>query len=198
MVDLSDFIFIGKNKDTKRYRLACDGCGSDRRYGPKSRANMLCKKCVHAGKCYFDHNRIEFREKMSKAKSGISTWNKGISKYSKQQRTIRCNLSSAIRIRLNDRGSSKKGESYLKKLGYSMEELVRHLESLFHSHPISGQSMTWANYGRTGWHIDHKTPDSWFNYRSMNDEDFRKSWKLTNLQPKWADLNLSKGNRYAD
>lgn len=54
--------------------------------------------------------------------------------------------------------------------------------------------MTWENYGK--WHIDHKTPDSWFQYNSINDDGFKKSWALENLQPMWAKDNLSKGNKY--
>jgi ribosomal protein S14 len=198
MINLNDFIYIGRNSDSKRYRSHCDSCGKDRGYGMKSRAATLCRRCAHAGNCYFDHSDLEFRENMSKAKSGVSTWNKGTSKYSNEQRTLRCNLSSAIRIRLNDRSSSKKGESYLKKLGYSIEELAQHIESNFHSNPQTGELMTWDNYGLHGWHIDHRTPDSWFTYKSMDDEGFKKSWALTNLQPKWAIDNLSKGNHYVD
>jgi hypothetical protein len=58
--------------------------------------------------------------------------------------------------------------------------------------------MTWENYGRDGWHVDHAVPDSWFEYSSVNDEGFIKSWSLSNLKPMWAKDNLSKSNRYAE
>jgi 5-methylcytosine-specific restriction endonuclease McrA len=54
--------------------------------------------------------------------------------------------------------------------------------------------MTWDNYGE--WEIDHVTPDSWFEYNSYDDLDFKKSWALDNLQPLWKNDNLHKGNRF--
>jgi hypothetical protein len=44
--------------------------------------------------------------------------------------------------------------------------------------------------------IDHITPDSWFEYNSTEDRDFKKSWSLDNLQPLWKAENASKGNKY--
>jgi len=193
MVDLNDFMYIGRLKKTKRYMLYCDSCNKKRGYGMKSRSNTLCKVCAHKGRDYLKGKRtLEYREKMSKAKSECKVWNKGISLYSKEQLVLRCNMSSAIRGRLFNRGSCKKGESYLKKVGYSIEELKKHLEGQFQ------EGMTWDNYGLKGWHIDHKTPDSWFTYSSMDCDQFKESWSLSNLQPKWAKDNLSKGNRYED
>lgn len=55
--------------------------------------------------------------------------------------------------------------------------------------------MSWENYGE--WHIDHIIPDSWFNYSSTEDDEFKKSWSLDNLQPMWGKENQSKGNKYA-
>ena len=77
-----------------------------------------------------------------------------------------------------------------KSVGYSVHELRSHLESLF----VDG--MSWSNYGRDGWHIDHVRPASWFDYKSQDCESFKDCWCLSNLQPKWASDNMSKGNRY--
>ncbi len=71
-----------------------------------------------------------------------------------------------------------------------VDELKQHLESLFQP------GMTWDNYGNGGWEIDHKTPDSWFQYNSVNDQGFKDSWALANLQPMWATDNHRKGNTY--
>lgn len=75
------------------------------------------------------------------------------------------------------------------KLGYSLQDLMNHLEKKF----VSG--MSWENYGK--WHIDHIIPQSWLPYNSIEDENFSKCWSLSNLQPLWATDNISKGNRYA-
>lgn len=65
---------------------------------------------------------------------------------------------------------------------------MRHIEARF----VDG--MSWENYGE--WHIDHVTPLSWFQYKSVTDEGFSAAWALNNLQPLWAEDNLSKNNRY--
>lgn len=198
MIDIDDYKRI--NNTTKRYRLFCDSCGADRGYGMKSRSHMLCKRCTHIGKCYFDHSSESFRQKMSKAKKGKTPSNKGKSKYTKEQRTLRCNMSAAIRIRLNARGSSKKGQSYLSILGYSIEDLRKHIESQFYTNPRNGILMTWNNWGPwkeddSTWHIDHIVPDSLFSYSSALDDGFKNSWALSNLRPLWAKDNISKGNK---
>ena len=85
---------------------------------------------------------------------------------------------------------SNREKDFFNKVGYSILNLKNHLENQF----IDGQS--WDNYGHKGWHIDHKTPFSWFN---MDDEQqFCQCWSLSNLQPLWAHQNLSKNNHRAD
>lgn len=73
-------------------------------------------------------------------------------------------------------------------LGYTIDELMKHLESLF------TDGMNWDNYGE--WHVDHKRPISSFNFTSIEDEEFKECWRLNNLQPLWGPDNLSKGTRY--
>ena len=65
-----------------------------------------------------------------------------------------------------------------------------HIESQFKD------GMTWDNYGKNGWHIDHIIPKSLFQFKSSEDDEFKQCWALCNLQPMWAFDNLSKGNKY--
>jgi len=81
---------------------------------------------------------------------------------------------------------NKRGRNVFKLLGYPVEELQRHMESLFDN------SMTWENYGR--WHIDHKVPISAFNFTTPEDIDFKRCWALSNLQPLWRLDNIKKGD----
>ena len=51
--------------------------------------------------------------------------------------------------------------------------------------------MTWENYGRNGWEIDHIKPLSKCDL--TDPEQFKEVCNYTNLQPLWAEDNLSKG-----
>ena len=68
-----------------------------------------------------------------------------------------------------------------------MEELKIYLESKF----LPG--MTWDNWSKDGWHIDHVVPLASFDL--TNKEQFDKACHYTNLQPLWAKDNLSKSDR---
>lgn len=72
-------------------------------------------------------------------------------------------------------------------LGYTIEDLRRHLEARFKP------GMTWENYGRHGWHVDHKRPLASFDYQTPECPSFKEAWALDNLQPLWAQENISKG-----
>ena len=67
----------------------------------------------------------------------------------------------------------------------TMEELKNYLEAKF----IEG--MTWENHG--DWHIDHIKPCCSFDL--TQEEEQKKCFHYTNLQPLWASENLSKGGR---
>ena len=110
------------------------------------------------------------------------------------QYRIGSKISNGIYNAMKKRSSSKKGRSSFNDiLSYSVEDLLCHLESLFE------EGMTWENHGQgeDKWQIDHVIPDSWFDYENFEDEEFQKSWALENLQPMWANENISKNNRYA-
>lgn len=84
----------------------------------------------------------------------------------------------------------KRGYSWESVVGYTLDDLMQHLESLFRP------GMTWDNYGRGGWHIDHIVPRSHFFYTTHDDDDFSRCWSLSNLQPLWEAENCSKQDRY--
>lgn len=70
-------------------------------------------------------------------------------------------------------------------IGCSASELKTYLEGLFQ------EGMTWDNYGRNGWHVDHIKPCALFDL--TNPKEQRKCFHFTNLQPLWEHDNLSKG-----
>lgn len=85
------------------------------------------------------------------------------------------------------RKKSKNGRPWERLVGYTVKQLMKHLEKQF----LPG--MTWDNYGK--WHIDHIIPASVFNFQTPEDIDFKKCWALKNLQPLWGDDNLRKNNK---
>lgn len=124
------------------------------------------------------------RIERKKYKSQQNEYQKNSLKSSPQKK-IRNNFSTLLRCRLK----SKNREKTFDIVGYSVNELMYHLERQF----VSG--MSWDNYGSV-WHIDHKIPDCAFCYQSKEDDDFKKCWALSNLQPLFKFDNLKKGGKY--
>ncbi|MCG7348816.1 hypothetical protein [Sphingomonas sp. ACRSK] len=83
--------------------------------------------------------------------------------------------------------NQQKAGSAVDDLGCTIPELMAHLERRF----LPG--MTWANWSRHGWHIDHIKPLASFDLTDR--EQFLAACHYTNLQPLWAVDNLRKGDR---
>lgn len=98
---------------------------------------------------------------------------------------LRSLISSGIRRGLKHKRTGGNWEKYV---GYTLDDLIKHLESKFKP------GMHWGNIGQ--WHIDHILPISAFNFNSVNDPEFKKCWALSNLQPLWARENLRKHAKY--
>jgi hypothetical protein len=206
MVNLSDFKYKettrhGKSVRNKLYRHTCDKCGSDRGYQSMSFVVKSCNKCSHkntvkseetknkmslaAIKRYNDPNWKPQEKKPKSIGQRRSVYKKNVSDI---HRKIYHNTKTLLWQKLKNHNAIKLNKTF-NSLGYSVEDLKNHLESKFES------DMSWDNYGK--WHIDHIIPDSWFKYNSTNDQSFKESWSLENLQPLWAQDNLSKSNRRA-
>lgn len=115
---------------------------------------------------------------------------------------IRSIVSVAIGKFIKKAGSSKNNLSILKYLPYTIQELKTHLEKQFEPW------MTWGNHGAYRvdiwddtdsstwmWQIDHIIPHSTFKYTSMEDQEFKDCWALTNLRPYSAKKNIIDGAR---
>ena len=111
-------------------------------------------------------------------------------------------VSSAVYKALRDNGSSKNGETIIDNFPSTLKQLKEHFESLFESW------MNWDNLGKYNrktwndnapttwrWQIDHITPHSDFKYTSMDCDEFRECWNLSNLRPYSAKQNVKDGNR---
>lgn len=74
-----------------------------------------------------------------------------------------------------------------KILGYSYEDFIKHIEKQFKP------GMTWDNHGE--WEIDHIVPKSFFRFQSYEDVEFKRCWRLKNIQPLWKHQNHAKSNK---
>ncbi len=105
------------------------------------------------------------------------------------------NVSSSIRSKIK-----KNSKSCVNYLPYSFVQLKEHLEKQFEPW------MNWNNWGTYNpqtwddnnpltwtWQIDHIIPQSNLLYTSMEDENFKKCWSLSNLRPYSAKQNLLDG-----
>lgn len=81
---------------------------------------------------------------------------------------------------------SKGGRAWKILVDYTIDDLITHIEKKF----VDG--MTWDNYGKDGWVIDHKIPISVFNFTNPEHRDFKRCWSLSNLQPMWEHDNCIK------
>jgi RNase P protein component len=152
-------------------------------FRPKYMLDRPCRSCA---------SRIAKLGKPS-PKKGIKTgkpaWNRGQFFDNPLKKIVRNRVSRRMRHALSGRNLSKNWEHVFIAVGYSIDDLMKDLESKFES------GMSWDNIGQ--WHIDHIIPDSWFNYSSTSDEQFKQCWSLNNLQPLWRLENISKNNRYS-
>lgn len=99
------------------------------------------------------------------------------------QYNLRSRLHCALRLQ-----NSKKSDLTMKLIGCSINELKRYLQSKF----LRG--MTWNNYGKNGWCIDHIVPCAFFDLSKA--ENQKKCFHYSNLQPMWAIDNMYKNSLY--
>jgi hypothetical protein len=174
-------------------------CSTRSKYGIKS----YCKKCGNkkALERYYknrEHNLLKQKEwhyrnrgKRTKQLREYSYANKNRrNEYLKKKREtdvqfkISKNIRDRMRAAMDGRSKSK---NTIDLLGCSIEEVKIYLENQF------TEGMTWNNYGKTGWHIDHILPCASFDL--TDPEQQKKCFHYTNLQPLWAKDNYSKRDR---
>jgi hypothetical protein len=168
--------------------MACNSCKaseSDRWYQQRT----ICGKCYRREyyRRYYHDNRDKLLAKQniyaSKNKVKAAARKAKRLKDSVEYRLI-CNLRARLYIALKNK--SKTG-SAVEQLGCTGDFLKTYLESKF----LPG--MSWENYGRNGWHIDHIVPLSG---QDLTDPTIlARICHYTNLQPLWRGDNISKSNK---
>jgi len=132
---------------------------------------------------YFSKKGKEFRKKNPNYHNDYINNRIKIDKEFKILKNLRNRIQMAILSQ-----SSIKAYKSIELLGCTGKEAAEHLESLFQ------EGMTWNNYGKFGWHIDHIKPCTSFDL--TNPEEQKECFHYTNLQPLWAEENFKKGSKY--
>lgn len=104
------------------------------------------------------------------------------------KKNVQYRLAQNLRSRLHSalKNNQKMG-STVRDLSCTISELKFYLEGQFKD------EMSWGNWSKKGWHIDHKVPLSSFDLTDR--KQFLQAVHYTNLQPLWAKENLSKGDK---
>ena len=163
------------------------------------RPSAVCKKCSNKSKKelyassaskkqyhrdYYQKNK-ERRKKWQRKYRG-ENWDKIKEYRAKPHQIVRKAQSKRLTKLLKRKGIAKKN-SILKYIGCTKGQLVAHIEKQFKP------GMNWENYGYYGWHIDHIRPCASFD---LKEEDLKRCFHYTNLQPLWAEENLRKGAKW--
>ncbi|RWX28957.1 hypothetical protein EHH54_31780 [Rhizobium leguminosarum] len=166
--------------------FTCTACGLDSIR--KSAHHKFCEICAENSKIVStlaskDRNREAANDNAKRWRSSPrgKEWQREY--RNKPENKVHNNMSRAIRSSITGKG----GRSWETLLGYTTEELIKHLERQF----LPG--MTWENYGE--WHIDHRRPRASFSFTSADDKEFMECWSISNLQPLWELENKRKSDK---
>jgi len=172
----------------------CTKCGiekeltefhKDRRRKGGIRSN--CKKCcIEQKKEYRKNNKEKILEKQ---KEYYENNKEKISEYQRERRQNDPVFRMIDNYRRRTRKAYTEGiksKGTMELLGCTGIELKEYLEKQFQP------GMTHENYGE--WHIDHIRPIASFDLSDPKQE--QACFHYTNLQPLWAQHNLSKGAKY--
>lgn len=146
----------------------------------------------------FDEKLKEYSRKQAKSESYKRANQKyrkvhkdKINKYEAQRTAndVSLRITKRLRTRLHHFVNGVGKYSYHTKdlFGCSLEELMNHLESQFQ------EGMSWDNYGKNGWVIDHIIPCSYFDM--TDDIQVHICFNFRNLQPLWNFDNGSKNDK---
>ena len=181
-------------------RFRCDDCKGNNRWGIRGSHSIVpcaeCGKSLHRAQCRVDKVERSFCDAkcagawQSKNRSAENhpQWTGGKkAKYARveadPQKRLRRRISNQIWQSLKQ---AKNGKCWESLVGYTVDDLRRHLERQFRA------GMSWENYGE--WHIDHIVPVSAFSFQSPEDKEFQECFALSNLRPLPGTENIMKSD----
>jgi hypothetical protein len=99
---------------------------------------------------------------------------------------VRSRVATALKVVRNS-GRVPASRGTWRLVGCTLADLVVHLESQFE------QGMSWANFGRGGWHVDHIYP---VGKADLTDNaQLQAAFNWQNCRPAWESDNLRKHAR---
>jgi hypothetical protein len=182
--------YVCKKQADKDYRNSLEG--------KNKRTVWVCinkeKLKIYKSKHYEDNKEVYCKNNEQWKLNNVEKRKSINRNYQRRRRTnisyrLQQNVSCLIRTSVISGKQGKKTKHILQSLGYSIDELKKHLENLFQ------EGMSWENYGRFGWHIDHIMPICSFNINKLEDPSIKKLWGLQNLRPLWRKDNIKKAKK---
>ncbi len=175
----------------------CNICGLNKQLSDYPRDNTLktgfrgkCKQCSNTEcRSYYSKNKIQI-SKTRKAYNSLKSTQEKVRKYvkNKRQNDIHYRIKDNLRRRINYAiKHSKKSKSTAELLGCTLQEFKQYIENLWQ------KGMSWDNYEKFGWHLDHIKPCASFDLTDI--EQQKLCFHYSNIQPLWAKDNWSKGSR---
>lgn len=201
-----------KNRDRREHRSAVRAVWGNKNkeyllaYGAKYRSENR-DKLRESSKAYARNNRQYFndykRKQYHSDPQRFLIYNKNWQKKNADKhratrrkyvaRRLKQDLNYKLRSYLRSRihfciKNNVKSASSGKLLGCSIDDLKIYLESKFEV------GMSWQNYGRNGWHVDHIIPCSIFDLSKPDHQ--KRCFHFSNLQPLWEPDNIRKSNHF--
>jgi len=148
--------------------------------------NKFIRNSIDQKYCSNDECRLEYLRK--KGRDGYYKYKDKI--MERRKNNINFCIKNKLRMRISCAVKSQgtyKADKTMNLIGCTINDLKNYLEEQFM------EGMTWDNYGLYGWHIDHIIPCVSFDF--TKEEEQKKCFHYTNLQPLWARENLRKSGK---
>jgi hypothetical protein len=194
--------------------ITCRNCGKT--FLPKHfNSKFCCDECrdkyqkefkSEYGKLHYLANKEHYQEMHSKyylehkeETLERSRKNRAIRRQTDPDYRVKCAIRAQVRDHLSRYLLTKNFHTF-ELFGYTSAELVERLQSLFKEKSLPDREpISWDNYGKT-WHIHHKDPCAHFKFATedgkINKDEIKRCWRLDNLEPEYADINVAKSSNY--
>lgn len=147
------------------------------------------KLLINKSKLYYDNNKdlISAKAKVYREKNVKKISSRHMNRY-RFEPIYRFKHCCRNRINKAIKGFGQKSKKTLDLLGVKeWKNFIEHIENQFYK----DNRINWSNYGE--WHIDHIIPCASFDL--SNEEEQKKCFHYTNLQPMWGIDNIKKGKK---